>query len=48
MGILGLFQIMYTIHFVVDVLYMHLIFYYFFVIFGGYFAFAIADNVKAI
>jgi hypothetical protein len=39
---------MYTIHFVVDVLYMHLILYNFFVIFGGYFTFAVADDVKAI
>ncbi|KAJ7809971.1 hypothetical protein B0H14DRAFT_3151406 [Mycena olivaceomarginata] len=31
-----------------DVLYMHLIFCNFFVIFGGYFAFAVVDDVKAI
>ncbi|KAJ7792330.1 hypothetical protein B0H14DRAFT_2623958 [Mycena olivaceomarginata] len=31
-----------------DVLYMHLIFCNFFVIFGGYFAFAVADDIKAI
>jgi hypothetical protein len=34
-GILALFQIMYIIHFAVDVLYMHLIFHHFFVIFEG-------------